>query len=99
VRLLSVVVPPPPVVQDLGFAQCSEDLGVQQFIPELAVEDFIETVSLGAPRCDAEAFDPNFRHLFSHGPVNSPRHAASRRMLAFAFRPMDSHIGRTQRPV
>ena len=37
-RLLSVVVPPPPLVQDLGFVQCSEDLGVQQFIPELAVE-------------------------------------------------------------
>jgi len=68
VRSLSIVVPPPPLVQDLGFAQCSEDLGVQQFIPELAVEAFIETVFLGAPRCDVEGFDPDFRQLFSHGP-------------------------------
>jgi hypothetical protein len=73
VRSLSVVVPAPPLVQDLGFAKCGEDLGVQQFMPELAVEAFIETVFSGARRCDAEAFDPNFRHLFSHGPVNSPQ--------------------------
>ena len=66
-RSLSVVMPPPPLVQDLGFAQCSEDLGVQQFIPEFAVEDFIETVSLGAPRCGAEGFGPDFRQLVSHG--------------------------------
>ena len=80
-RSLSVVMPPPPLVQDLGFAQCSEDLGVQQFIPELAVEAFIETVFPGAPRCDVEGFDPDFRQLFSHGPVNSPQ---TRRLSANA---------------
>ena len=73
--------PPPPLSQDLGFAQCSEDLGVQQFTPELAVEAFIETVCPGAPRCDAEGFDPDFRQLLSHGPVNSPQ---TRRLSANA---------------
>ena len=78
---LSVVVPPPPLGQDLSFPQSSEDLGVQQFIPELAVEAFIETVFPGAPGCDVEGFDLDFRQLFSHGPVNSPQ---TRRLSANA---------------
>ena len=67
-RLLSVVVPPPPLVQDLGFAQCSGGLSVQQFIPELAVEAFIETVFPGAPGCDVEGFDLDFRILCQTNP-------------------------------
>lgn len=59
--------PPPPLSQDLGFAQCSEDLGVQQFTPELAVEAFIVAISRRAPPCDGEGLDPDFRQLFSHG--------------------------------
>ena len=58
---------PPPLVQDLGFAQCSGGLSVQQFILELAVEAFIETVFPGAPGCDVEGFDLDFRQLFSQG--------------------------------
>ena len=56
---LSVVVPPPPLGQDLGFAQCSEDLGVQQLIPELADEALIVAVFQRAPWCDVEGCDPD----------------------------------------